>query len=939
MANKYFYQICAFLLIVLPLHFQALGQAVQTVPAFPTGEQEVTLIFDVKQAKDGRASGLLGKTDDVYLWAGAGVVGNPNAFQYQPAGQTNFSQPFNPGKMTPLGNDRWQIKLVPRTYFGVPANETIDKMGLLLKNGSGTAQTEDFIVTIYTDKLQVAIREPQEKNFFVEANAAIPVKAVSSAKADLTVRLDNTVVHTASDAEEVNVSIDAGSQRGVTRTVTIEAKKGSETATESFTFTVKPQSAVAALPAGMKDGINYTSATSAVLVLYAPFKSFVYAIGEFNNWQRTPQHLMNRTPDGERYWVELTGLQAGAEVAFQYLVDGTLAVADPYAEKILDPNNDQYIPSNTYPNLKAYPTGASGIVSVLQTNQKAYTWKVTDFKRPKAENLVVYELHVRDFIEARNYKTLADTLTYLKRLGVNAIELMPVMEFSGNDSWGYNPIFFFAPDKAYGTKNDLKAFIDKCHDQGIAVILDIVLNQADYEYPYVKMYWNGNRPAENNPFFNQQATHPFSVFFDFNHESKATQQLVERVNRHWIEEYNIDGYRFDLSKGFTQKNTGDNVGAWGAYDASRVAIWKRIYNEIRSYDETAYVILEHFGENQEEKELSNYGMLFWGNSNHDYRNMAKGVSANPQWISYKERGWNNPYVIGYMESHDEERLMYDVLQNGNRNGNYNTRTLATALDRAKLAAAFFLPIPGPKMIWQFGELGYDVPIDQNGRTGMKPIRWEYQQQADRQKLYQVYAALIKLKLTEPAFSTTDFDLQLGNQVKRIILSHASMDVYIVGNFDTKTQLVKSGFPKAGTWFDYFSGREISIADTNEDIQLQPGEFHIYTTKKLQTPQAGLVPWQDIVLSVEEGLSEKGIHVYPNPMQEITLLELEGDYRGPVHVQLIDMTGRQLQTVRFLKNQQHQREPVRFQRVSSGVYYLQVEQGDKKTTHKMMKLKE
>src|SRR5690606_2322308 len=122
---------------------------------------------------------------------------------------------------------------------------------------------------------------------------------------------------------------------------------------------------------------------------------------------------------------------------------------------------------------------------------------------------------------------------------------------------------------------------------------------ADYEYPYVKMYWDGNQPAANSPFFNQQATHPFSVFFDFNHESEATKALVERVNRHWIEEYNIDGYRFDLSKGFTQKNSGDNVGAWSAYDASRVAIWKRIYNEIRSYDESAYVILEHFADNQE----------------------------------------------------------------------------------------------------------------------------------------------------------------------------------------------------------------------------------------------------------------------------------------------------------------------------------------------------
>lgn len=938
MINRYAYSLCILLLFQLLLYAQALGQAVQTIPDFPTGDREVTLIFDLRQAKDARAAGLLGKTDDVYLWSGAGTTASSNAFEHQPAGQTNFSQPFNPGKMTPLGNDRWQIKLVPRAYFVVPAGQTINKLGLLLKNGNGTAQTEDFIVRIYEDKLQIALRLPEEKNFFVEANAAIPVRAAVSARASLTVRLDNTVVHSASDADALDITINAGGERGRIRTVTIEASTATETVTESFSFTVKPQPAVAALPAGMQDGINYTSPTTALLVLYAPDKRFVYAIGEFNNWESSPQHLMKRTPDGNRYWLELTGLPAGQEVAFQYLVDGNIVVADPYAEKILDPNHDPYIPASTYPNLKPYPAGATGIVSVLQINQRAYTWRVPDFERPRPEHLVVYELHVRDFIAARNYKTLADTLSYLRRLGINAIELMPVMEFTGNDSWGYNTTFFFAPDKAYGTKEDLKAFIDKCHELGIAVILDIVLNQADYEYPYVKMYWEGNRPAANSPFFNQRATHPYSVFFDFNHESAATRAVVERVSRHWIEEYRIDGYRFDLSKGFTQKNTGENVAAWSAYDAGRVATWKRIYDQIRSYDKTAYVILEHFADNAEEKELANYGMLFWGNLNHDYRSLAKGVStANPQWIAHKVREWEKPYVIGYMESHDEERLLFDVLQNGNRNGSYNPRNLSTALDRAKLAAAFFLPIPGPKMIWQFGELGYDVSINQNDRTGMKPIRWEYQQQPERRKLFQVYAELIRLKLTEPAFSTDDFSLSLDGPVKRIYLHHADMDVYIVGNFDTKKHLVTADFPRAGTWYDYFSGRETTITDTNEEAELQPGEFHLYTTKKLTTPPAGLVPWQDIVLSAEEELTGEGVKVYPNPMQEASRVELQGNYRGPVTVQLIDVTGRQLQTVHFLKHHQYQQEQVWLQHVPSGIYYLQVEQGQKKTTHKMLNL--
>ena len=116
------------------------------------------------------------------------------------------------------------------------------------------------------------------------------------------------------------------------------------------------------------------------------------------------------------------------------LVDGTLAVADPYAEKLLDPNNDKFIPATTYPGLKAYPARATGIVSVLQPGQTPYTWKTTAFTRPDPANLLVYELLVRDFSINRNYKTVADSLQYLKRLGINCIEIMPIMEFSGNDS-------------------------------------------------------------------------------------------------------------------------------------------------------------------------------------------------------------------------------------------------------------------------------------------------------------------------------------------------------------------------------------------------------------------------------------------------------------------------------------------------------------------------
>jgi glycosidase len=918
------------------------GQAVITSPAFPSGDQPVTLIFDLKQAKDSRAAGLLGRSDDVYLWSGAGSTDAANAFEFQPAGQTNFNVPFVPGRMTALGNDRWSITITPRTYFGVPADRTIRKLGVLLKNGAGNAQTEDFIVPLYDSKLQIRRSSPLNKSFFVGAGEVLPVSIKTSAKATITLRLDDVVLSTLPDTDTLAYNLSTGnSVAGQRRQVITTARTATETVADTFAFTIRPQPTVVNVPPGLADGINYRSATQATLVLFAPGKQFVYLIGEFNNWQPSAPYLMQRSVDGTRHWLDLNNLTAGQEVAFQYLVDGVLPVADPYTEKILDPNNDRFIPALTYPSLKPYPVGASGIVSVLQTNQPAYAWKSGPYARLPKEKLVIYELLVRDFTENKNYKTLTDSLAYLKRLGVNTIELMPIMEFSGNDSWGYNPIFYFAPDKAYGTKNDLKNFIDQCHANGIGVLLDMVLNQADYEFPYVKLYWNGAQPTADNPYFNPQATHPFSVFFDFNHESPNTKTLVDRVNRHWLSEYRFDGFRFDLSKGFTQRNSGSNVSAWGNYDASRVAIWKRIYDNIRAVDPTAYVMLEHFADNQEETELANYGMLFWGNSNGDGRGAAKGTGGNLESLSWKARGWAGPNLVSYVESHDEERIIVDLQNNGAQSGSYNVRQLATALERAKLLAAFALTVPGPKLIWQFGEFGYDVPIDQNGRTGTKPTRWDYLLSPDRLRLWKVYQALIRLKTTEPAFATTDYRTDLGGAVKRVTLNGTNQTVFLIGNFGT-TDLTDTApiaaFPKTGTWYDYFGGPDLIVSDLQQKLQLRAGEFHLYTTQKLTAPAPNLTAWSaaaPVVLATPPTDAPELV-VYPNPAIDRVLVRLTNAWRGPVTLTLTTSAGRTLSVQQVRKSADELTATLPLGDWPAGVYWLRCQAGQSQLSRKIIR---
>lgn len=925
--------------ILLPL--LAHSQLVTTSPAFPKADEDVTIIFDLKQAKDSRAAALLGKSSDVYLWAWGGSNPDSRNSEFGPTGQTSFNQPYDPGKMTSLGNDRWSIKLKPSQYLSVSAGKKLAWMGVLAKSGNGTAQTEDFTFLVYDTKLYVSFARPTEKSFFVEAGSSVPVKAQTSLKSTLTLSVDGVNTSTLTNADSLVVNVAAGNVGGVKKIVKITAQTTTETATEEFNFTVKPNPTIAALPAGIKDGINYQSNSKVTLSLFAPNKSFIYVVGDFNNWSLSDGYLMKKTPDGEHYWLEINNLNTGEEYAFQYIVDGTIAVGDPYSEKILDRNNDGFITSSSYPNLKTFPQKATGnIVSVLQTGQKPYDWKLNNFQKPPQDNLVIYELLVRDFVATQNYRTLADTLPYLKRLGVNCIELMPIMEFTGNDSWGYNPIYYTAPDKAYGTANDLKAFIDKCHQNGIAVILDMVLNQADYEFPYVKMYWTGSQPSKDSPMFNQTATHPFSVFFDFNHESKATQDLVDRIAEFWLKEYRFDGYRFDLSKGFTQQASGNDVNRWSAYDASRVKIWKRIYDKIRSYDPTAYVILEHFADDIEEKELAEYGMMFWGNQNGDFREVVKGNNANFQRLSYKSRGFTKPHLVGYMESHDEQRVMWDVLSNGTANSIYNTKTVANASNRIKAAAALMLLTPGPKMIWQFGELGYDVSIDDNGRTGRKPYKWNYLDDADRLRLYKVFAELNKLKLSQAAFRSLDFNLVSNNRFKWLTVNHTAMQAHVVGNFDTEDYLGTINLPKVGKWYDFFTGQEINFTSTDELALLKPGEFHVYTTVKLPTPEQGLTPWAaytKFVITALPTAPDIHLRVYPNPTENTLRIELNNTSTGAVEILLHDLSGRTLAELQLEKQSQRIEHQLDIRQLPKGIYLLDVRQGDQRTVKKVVRL--
>ena len=946
------------------------AQIVVTEPEYPTRNDSIVVIFDATQTG---AEELLNYTGTLY--AHTGVNTNLGDWQHVIGSWGNNS---NQPSLIRLDNNLYKLTIgKPREFYSVTNSfEKILRLAIVFRSSDGNSQTRpDIFIDLYEPGLNVVIDNPQVSNVdygdplrspvFVRQFNSVDIKVsavtIETEVSSLTLFVDQNQV-SQSFVDTLEYTFNHGDYTTGAHTITaIGVDTAGLADSTSFVMFVNPVIEDMQPPEGVQPGITINSPTSVTLMLFAPYKKFVYLLGDFNDWKVDSSYFLKRWITGQdkiRWWITLNNITPGTEYGFQYLVDGDIRIADPYTEKILDPWNDQYISPVTYPNLKPYPTGKTGeAVSVFQTDQIPYNWNITNFQRPAETNLVIYELLVRDFVSTHDYKTLTDTIGYLKRLGINAVELMPVMEFEGNESWGYNPSFHFALDKYYGPKNDFKTFVDSCHANGIAVILDIVLNHIYGQSPLVRLYWDdaNGRPAANNPWLNVTSPNPaYSWGYDFNHESQATKDYVDRVTRYWLSEYNIDGYRFDFTKGFTN-TPGDGSG----FDQSRIDILERMVDSLWAFDSTAYVVLEHFAPNSEETILANYGMMLWGNMNSQYNEATMGYASNLSDASYKTKGWAFPHLVAYMESHDEERLMYKNLRWGNSSGDYIIKdNLNLSLQRMKLAAAFYFLIPGPKMIWQFGELGYDYSIFYDPHTGTvpepygtdyaktdsKPIRWDYFNVTTRLNLYKIFSALIHLKENYDVFRSTDFTTIVATYSKRINVTDPSMNVTIIGNFYVQENNIDPEFQQTGWWYDYFTGDSIYVTNTSEQISLQAGEFHIYTSVKLPAPEQGIID------DVESDISEQTVYDfslaqnYPNPFNPSTKIKYTIPSAGTslmkfVQIKIYDILGDEV-AVLVNKEQPSGSYEVEFNasKLSSGIYFYQLTAGDFHKTKKMILLR-
>ncbi len=927
------------------------GQVTITPTPFEVN-QSVTITIDINSTATD--SNTMNNPTKVYMHSGVGTDANPWTYVVGNWGTDNGL-----GEMTDTGGGIWSITLTPETYYGLTSTQasTITKMGMVFRNIDGTQTLKDngnsdFFFNV--GAFQATLIAPViNSTTILNSGGNLAINASNTnGNANYVLNANGSVIDT-----QNNIASYTFTHSNITANTnySLEITLASTTITKKFDVLVDPGTAYDVMSQDYLEGINYINgdATKAILVLDAPSKDFVYVAGSFNNWTPTSSYAMKIDPSRSgKFWIELTGLTAGQIETYQYWVvdktpitnsPGLVKTADPYSTLVLSPFDDQWIPSASYPNIPTYPTGQNREVTVLETGQTAYNWQVTNFVKPKKEDLIIYEVLIRDFDTNRNFQTLIDKIDYFKDLNINAIELMPIMEYEGNEGWGYNPSFHLALDKYYGTADKFKEFVDLCHQNDIAVILDIALNHAFGRNPLNRMWmvdpdgdgWGD--PSTESPYFNTSARHSYNVGSDFNHTQTRTKTYTKRVVKHWIEEFKIDGFRWDLTKGFTQNCTGNDDSCTNAYQQDRVDVLKEYADYSWSLDPTHYVIFEHLGNDNEEQQWANYrlnetpskGVMMWGKMTEPYNQLTMGYASNSNFnrMGHESRGFNAKRLIGYAESHDEERLMYKNITNGNG----NVQNVNIALSRMSALGAVTLTIPGPKMIWHFGELGMDNSIytcsngsfDNSCRLDTKPQpQWveNWMGTTNRRQIYDDWARINKLKTTLPVFEG-NYSINSGNLTPKIYIWDDNIpttelkNVVVLANFNTNTQNIVPNFPYTGNWYNLMDDSAFNVTSTTATINLQPGEFRIYGN------QASALGTNSIDI-------ENITRLYPNPANNYFQCNMES-----TKVSIHNVQGKLIREFKGNFNKEHS---FNIENLTSGIYLVTIETNTSKTIHKLIK---
>ena len=463
--------------------------------------------------------------------------------------------------------------------------------------------------------------------------------------------------------------------------------------------------------------------------LHAPEKHFISLIGDFNRWDPSADPLHYST--NGTWW--LTRPLPPGEHRYQYLVDGTRRLADPYSTDVewIDAKGRE-----TYqPELA---------VSRLVVGGSPFPWTgEANYQRPAISNLIIYELSIPDTARG-GYTGLIERLDYIRDLGVTAIEPMPWTEFAGAQSWGYNPAFHFAPESAYGTPDQLRLLIDEAHRRGLAVIMDMVLNHMDAQSALFQLYGDD---YEASPYFYLFMGENWG-FPDLDQESPAVKRYANDAIAHWSRAYHVDGFRYDATRWVGWEGYNDYGASWFAWCGRQV-------------DPDSFQIAEHLPSDTNLVNLTE---------------MDSGWSAEFRWricevitrgtfqsgdlvrlLFPLRTGFSNSLQnVIYTESHDEDRLFTALAER------YPPEQAAR---RAVSALAITLTAPGLPMLYAGQEWGEATPKI----VGPNPLHWEKRNDPNAKIIHQATRDLCRLRTRNPALKGDALQWVLNDEQNGLIV--------------------------------------------------------------------------------------------------------------------------------------------------------------------------
>jgi len=692
---------------------------------------------------------------------------------------------------------------------------------------------------------------------------------------------------------------------------------------------ITPQVVHEGAPQGIKDGVT-VNGNQVTFALYAPAKEYIALTGNFNS--SFPNGELMKQSGDSLWWLSKT-LDNGTYL-YQYNIEGKKLLADPWSKDVRwkQPGTEEESSNYEYAQTQ-FTVGGN-----------PFDWQDAGWNKPKFKDLIIYELYLRDFggDHAGDYSDVMQKLQdgYFDSLGVNAIEFMPLNEFPGGWSWGYNPAFDLAPESAYGTPEDLRDLINELHKHNIAAILDVVYNHMEGAAPLFQLYqpkgsWNRHdHDYAHCPYFQDRDT---DWFYKLQHwkyvdgRHYRTWRYVSDALQNWVQSYHFDGFRFDVSWGI----------GWEGYNTNGMSYYSWF---LRQLDSTQYVIAEedfYSGTNQVNVTETNANWHFrfyhqmkanlregsdggrsWGDM--DYTAGVVNYAIQPEGPSYTDPSG----MLNYTESHDQTRIIYECM-------NYSSPKMSRekAIKKSKLGAAVLLTDQGVPMLYHGQEFGQDGA--KNG-TDPQPLQWDYLNTPEGKDLFNYYRRLIWLRKNWPLLENAYLKiLKKDDNTKMLVYQRQQSDEYVIvaANFDRTDHTITIGFPTDGNWFEFIGDDTVYVEHGSLSNYTVPASTAKIFTNNKNWPTA--VSRKQSKAPLKFALAQN----YPNPFNPETKINFTLPKAERVKIEIFNALGQRMATVvnKTLSAGEHQ-IIFKAQSLSSGVYFYRIEAGKFNAVRKMMLIK-